>query len=100
MVEFLQECYIGAGRAGLAQDVQHRLDAIAAGMTAEGTPIRLIRSMLVPEDETWFLLWEADTSETVRRASTRAGIACDRITEVLPLEAASPEPPLSEGIGS
>ena len=91
MGEYLQETYVGAGQGSLAPHTRQRVEASASDVTAGGHPIRLIRSMLVPEDETWFLLWEADSSDVVREVALRSGVACDRVTEVVPL-AGDPRP--------
>ena len=38
-----------------------------------------MRSIFVPEDETCFLLVEADTAETVHEAATRAAVPYERV---------------------
>jgi uncharacterized protein DUF4242 len=44
--------------------------------------IRFLRAILVPEDETCFLLYEAASPELVAEASRRVSLSCDRIVEV------------------
>lgn len=85
MNEFLHECYVAADRIDAASRALVRIKAMAAESTADGHPAHLIRSILVPRDETWFLLWEADSADTIRDVVRRAGVACDRITEALAL---------------
>jgi hypothetical protein len=41
-------------------------------MRAEGIPVRFLRSIFVPEDETCFYLYEAASAEQVREAALRA----------------------------
>jgi hypothetical protein len=49
-------------------------------MAGEGIPVRLVRSIFVPEDETCLLLVEAPTADAVREVARRAGLAFERIT--------------------
>jgi hypothetical protein len=46
--------------------------------------VRYIRSIFVPEDETYFLLLEAASAEDARDAAAAAGLACDRVTRAIP----------------
>jgi AhpC/TSA family len=62
-----------AGRARLAAEEQTRL----------GMPVRHLRSMYLPEDETCFLLYEAETAEAARRAATLAAVTVERVGEVV-----------------
>jgi hypothetical protein len=43
-------------------------------MRREGTPVRFLRSIFVPEDDTCFLLYEAPSARSVRQAAGRAGL--------------------------
>jgi hypothetical protein len=43
-------------------------------MRREGTPVRFLRSIFVPENDTCFLLYEAPTARSVREAAGRAGL--------------------------
>lgn len=88
--EYLQECYVAAGDPSAAGRIQQRVESAVAEMAAVGIRVRLIRTILIPEDETWFLLWEAAGVDAVREAAVRAGIVCDRLTEVMPVPAAAP----------
>ena len=81
MPEFLVELYVPkADRAPVAVWAE-RLGGAAAELTADGRPVRLLRSILVPEDETCFLLVEADSTETVQEAATRAALEFERVAE-------------------
>jgi hypothetical protein len=57
----LQQACAGARRA-------------AQQMRKEGTPVRFLRSIFLPEDETCFFLFEAPTEAAVRDAAARAGL--------------------------
>jgi hypothetical protein len=78
--EFLVELYVSqADDDAVARDAD---DALAASveLTREGTPVRYLRSIFVPEDETCFLLYEAGSVDAVREAARRAGLTFERIT--------------------
>jgi Protein of unknown function (DUF4242) len=83
MAEFLVELYVarsdaaGAGRA--ATDVR----TAAAELTGEGTSVRCLHSIFVPEDETCFVLCEADSAAAVHEAGRRAAVSLQRITEAI-----------------
>lgn len=42
--------------------------------SGDGAPIRCLRSIFVPEEETWFLLFEAPTNAAFRHAVRRGGV--------------------------
>jgi hypothetical protein len=52
-------------------------------MRREGTLIRVLRSFFVPEDELWFCLFEARSSDTVAEASRRANLGLGRIQKAV-----------------
>lgn len=79
--EFLVELYVARGRGREIEGLELRTRAAADELTAEGTPVRLLRSIFVPEDETCFLLCEAVSSEAVQEAARRAGVRYERIAE-------------------
>jgi hypothetical protein len=79
MAEFLVELYVSRADADGGERETCRARHAAAALTAEGQPVRLVRSIFVPEDETCFLLVEADTAELVREAATRAAVLYERV---------------------
>jgi uncharacterized OsmC-like protein len=71
MSEFLVELYVPkSDRAG-----------IEAGVIRLGHAIRLLHSIVVPDDETCFLLVEAVTVEAVLDAARRADLPVERVVE-------------------
>lgn len=76
MAEFLVELY--AARSGgetIADDARAAADVISRS----GTRVRCVSSIFVPDDETCFLLYEADTLEAVERATALAGLTYERV---------------------
>ena len=53
----------------------------AEQLTREGTAVRCVRSVYVPEEATCLLVFEASTAEAVDRAGRRAGLSYERIDE-------------------
>ncbi len=60
-----------------------RVRAASEAMTLEGTPVRYLHSLLLCDDETCFLLFEAPSAEAVGEASRRAELAYLRIVEAV-----------------
>jgi hypothetical protein len=78
---FLLEMYVAAGDEAAGD----RLRAATRDLAGEGRTVQPLRSILVPEDETWLLLVEADGEEAVCEATRRAGLRVDRLTEAIAL---------------
>lgn len=84
MAEFLVELYVSGADADGADRETRRTHRAAAALTAEGRPVRLVRSIFVPEDETCFLLYEAATAGDVEEAARRASLAFDHVALAIP----------------
>lgn len=77
MVSFVVEVYApNLSRSDLA-DVARRAEEVAHDLRSEGIPVRYLRSVLVPEDDTCFHHVEGPTADAVRRLSERAGLLAD-----------------------
>jgi Nickel responsive protein SCO4226-like len=81
MPEFMVELYVPKTECDALAVWADRVNRAAAELTAEDRPVRLLRSILVAEDETCFLLLEADRAETVRETARRAALAVERVVE-------------------
>ena len=81
MNEFLIELYVSKTGGDAVAAGEECLGAAAAELTAEGRPVRLVRSIFVPEDETCFLLVDAASADDVREAARRASLTIDRVVE-------------------
>jgi len=81
--EFLVELYVSREDAAAVERGAERTRRAAEELTREGTPVRFVRSIFVPEDETCFFLCEAVSAEAVREAARRAALSFERVTEAL-----------------
>ena len=58
----------------------------AAEKRTEGTPVRFLRSVFVPEDESCFFLYEGPNADAVRDAAGRAELTVAHIDKTIGLE--------------
>jgi hypothetical protein len=86
---YLLETYMSRTSAGDPAAAAARARAAAAQMRREGTPIRVLRSFFVPEDELWFCLYEARSSDTVAEAGRRAKLGLGRIQKAVDADVGS-----------
>jgi hypothetical protein len=80
MVKYLVQTRPAAGNAVLAVAAE-RACAAAEELTREGTPVRYLRSLVVPEFDVCLHLFEAGAAEWVAEATRRAALQVDRIVE-------------------
>ena len=83
MAEYLAERYASRHDAAAVAAGAERARREAERMSGEGTHVRLVRSIFVPEDETCFYLYDAHSAEAVLEAARRADIRIDRIAETV-----------------
>lgn len=83
MGQFLVELYAPHTDSAAVGDCADRARRAAEQLSREGTPVRFLRRILVPEDETCFYLYEAGCSAAARGAAQRAGLWVDRVTEAI-----------------
>lgn len=55
--------------------------------SAEGTPVRYLRSVFMPGDARCLCLFEAPSAEAVRRVNDAAGLPYSAVTEAMDLPA-------------
>ncbi len=60
-----------------------RSRAACEAVSEEGVPVRLLRSVFVPEDGSCLLVFEAGTEDAIRLATERARMPVDRISEAI-----------------
>jgi hypothetical protein len=83
VAEFLLELYLAGTGGAAAERGADRARRAAEELSGEGTPVRFLRSIFVPEDETCFYLYEAASAEAVREAARRAELAFERVVEAV-----------------
>jgi hypothetical protein len=83
MARYLVEVYSPRGGFAEVREAESRAEAAAGAMRREGVQIRYLRSLFVPEDETCFHAFAADSIEVVAAASERAGLRHVRIVEAV-----------------
>jgi hypothetical protein len=83
MPEYLVEVYVPRSAVGDVGEVADRARASAEQLSDEGTSVRYVRAIFVPEDETCFHVFKASTWDAVRAASERAAFPAHRIVQSL-----------------
>ena len=83
MPEYLVETYISRADGGAVKQGAESARRAAEDLTREGTRIRYVQSIFVPEEETCFFLYEAASLEAVREAATRAALPFEHVTEAV-----------------
>jgi hypothetical protein len=83
MRSYLVELYQPAADAGAVSAEAERAREAARQLTREGTPVRYLRSLLIPEDETCFHLFEGVSAEAIGEASRRAALDYLRVVEAV-----------------
>ena len=80
---FLAELYLPETGAKTRRAVIAKAERAAASLTQDGAQTRLVPSVAVPRDEMCFLLFEADSLETVGRVGDLGGLRFDRVVEAV-----------------
>ena len=83
MAEFLFELYASRTEPGAVEAGAERARRAAEELTWEGTPVRFLRTMFVPEEETCFYLYEAASADDVREAARRAELPAESVVEAI-----------------
>jgi hypothetical protein len=97
---FLVELYVARSDPDAVVRGAERTRQAAEELTREGSPVRYVRSIFVPEDETCFFLCEATSADAVREAVRRAAVPFERVAEVVadPNEGSPPSKPSTGGV--
>jgi Nickel responsive protein SCO4226-like len=77
--QFLVERYVREADRRDPAAVAKLLRRCARELTREGEPVRYVRSIFLPGDETCLDLYVAASADAVSEATTRAGFSYDRI---------------------
>ena len=76
MGHYMVELYVEQGAA--VEPAVELTRRAAEQLTGEGRPVRLVRSILVPEDETCLLLFEAADADAAQEAARAAELPLER----------------------
>jgi hypothetical protein len=85
MPSYLIEGYVPRSRSAELTESVARLRRAADALSAEGIPVRHLRSSFLPADELVLHVLEAESAEAAGDATKRAGIAPERIVEAVPV---------------
>jgi len=83
MTEFLAELYLPRTAADAVEAARDRARNAAAELSADGTSVRLDRTIFVPADEMCLFLFEATSIEAVQEAARRAALSFEHIAEAV-----------------
>jgi uncharacterized protein DUF4242 len=83
MTEYLMERYQTRTDPKGVRDAAIRALHAVEELRREHVPIRLLRSLYVPDEETCFYLYEAEAVEQVQEAARRAALPFERIVEAI-----------------
>jgi hypothetical protein len=81
MNRYLAEVYLT--HVGEFEATTSPLVDAARAIRGEGTPVRHLRSIFVPEDQTCLLLFEAGSPATVQRVAERAELQVTRVVAAM-----------------
>jgi hypothetical protein len=82
-VKYIVEAYVPTSRTASLRNHNVRLRTAAEEMAAEGTAIRYMNTLFIPEEEICFFVFEASSPEDVAEVSRRAEIGYERIVRAL-----------------
>ena len=86
MATFSMERYLSAETEADLALAAEKENGVVREMTAAGVPARLLWSLYLPTDETWFSVFEAPSAESLQEAHERAGIRWARILPATPVQ--------------
>jgi hypothetical protein len=79
MSEYLVEVYHPRSTASAPQPSPEEVRNAAETLSRRGREVHLLRVILVPDDETCFYLFKADSADHVQEAAARAGLKLERL---------------------
>ena len=74
------------------QQLSAQARAAAELLNAEGTPVRFLRSIFVPDEDSCFFLYEGASAEAVGEAGRRAALAIGRVGLAVQVEKLESDP--------
>jgi len=92
MPEFLAETYAPRDPPGAAAPRAADIALAAEQASQPGAPVRFLRAIVVPGEETCFWLYQAPSADAVRAAMTQARLRPERITPAVSIRPPDPDP--------
>ena len=83
MAEYLVEAYCPSDEHDSGGPAPEEIAEAAAKLTGEGQPVRLLLTIVVPDDETCFYFFEAASGGAVLETAKRAGLRFERFVEAV-----------------
>jgi hypothetical protein len=83
MPEFLVELYVSPADAASTNRRAEQARRAAEELSNQGTSVRYLRSIFVPDDETCFHLYRASSLAAVQEVGSRAGLRFERISQAV-----------------
>jgi uncharacterized protein DUF4242 len=83
MAKYLVERYLPGFSMEQLKDAAAAAKRTTAEMTAEGTPVRYLRSTFITGEDKCFCLFDGPSAEAVRQANVRANLPVERIVEAV-----------------
>jgi hypothetical protein len=68
---------------GDVQQVTAAARRVTDEMRGEGSPVRLLRAVFVPEDESCFFIYEGTNAAAIREAARRADLATGAVRKTI-----------------
>jgi hypothetical protein len=84
---YLVEAYVSKSDSSGPAGIAVRVVLASKEMQREGTFVRYVRSIFIPQDETCFHIFEAGSEQDARNAASRVGIQPERVLETTNFEA-------------
>src|ERR1700750_2261621 len=99
MPEYFIETYVPRAAAAAVGRGAELARAAADALAREGTAVRYLRSIFVPEDETCFYVYEAESADAVRAAAERASLPTARVVRAETVASAPQRSALDRRVG-
>lgn len=80
---YLMESYLPKHELSTRAQTVARVRRAARAVSLQGTPVRYVRSIFIPVDESCFHVFEGPSAEAIEEISRQAELDYDRIVEVL-----------------
>jgi hypothetical protein len=90
--QYLAELFISGNSLERLRTDAERIRVASEALAAEGEPILYLDSLLLPDEETGFIRFEADGPEAIERVLREAGLEAERISPAIAVTEMSTAP--------